>query len=46
MKDVKINIRISEELRDKFKAKCSLKAINKSEWLRLQIEKFVKDDEK
>ena len=44
MKKDHIQLRIDAELKDQFYRKCQEKAINPSEWLRLQIKKFLKEE--
>ncbi len=46
VKDVAITIRIPKELRERFNKVCTKKLIKRSEWLRLQVETFVKENEK
>lgn len=43
---VHIQFIVKKSLRKKFKSKCLLRDINPSEWLRHQVEKFVKEDKK
>lgn len=39
-----IRFRIPSKTKKLFKAKCKAKAINFSEWLRQQVEKFIKGE--
>ena len=46
IKNAEIKIRLSKELKDNYNAICKKNAINQSEWLRQQIEEFVKKNTK
>lgn len=40
-KDIRLNIRISEELRDEFQNVCNIKSVNGSDLVRKFIERWV-----
>ncbi|WP_366915950.1 ribbon-helix-helix protein, CopG family [uncultured Megasphaera sp.] len=42
-KEVRINVRLEKETRDKFQQICKSKAVNSSELIRQWIEKYIKE---
>lgn len=45
-KDIRLNIRISKELRDEFQNICDAKSVNGSDLVRKFIEKWVSENRK
>lgn len=45
-KDIRLNIRISKELRDEFQSICDAKSVNGSDLVRKFIEKWVSENRK
>lgn len=46
MKNVNINIRLSEQLRDKLNEVCDKKRLKKSELIRDKIEEIIRENDK
>lgn len=45
-KDIRLNIRISKELRDEFQRICDVKSVNGSDLVRKFIERWVSENRK
>lgn len=45
-KDIRLNIRISEELRDEFQRICDVKSVNGSDLIRKFIERWISENRK
>lgn len=45
-KDAEIKVRLPKETKEEFTRRAKRKALNPSEWLRQQIEGFIKEDQK